>query len=917
MDFTTKYWVIVIVLALVLLVGTGALSVWICKIYDTQKPPALPPGVSPFPDVIPDVEPPSVDPVSNNCYKWCSDGNVCPDVKPTTCQTDGDCFLKCTVPNAVTDYPKCVGGICIPPWRDHCISNFPTYPGTDSNDQPVQVADASNLKQCITKDDCNVCRDKPQGGDINCVYVDSGTTLTLQGDSGPFQVQSIPQGWYCLPERTGCDAHAGVATWTEQGWSCDCKWGNVMSGPECDILTACRNNETTPATQALQQLLVNCNDPSNPMCGQPWVPESNIDPTGCYDKTQGFNVAAPCGTANAAPNCVCQCDGTQQNSNKGFTYDLNNPLTCVLDPCNNTAWGRTLPGDAGYLLNAIPQMLHSLLVVSPVSNKYLSLQQQSLLTLSDSATDTKFVITEKGGLGAYRLQDYPYYTVLDGLATNAQGNQVGASEYFDPIYADGETWVLLPVQGTPFTRVDNLDTLLLYNPKGNRPAGAQFTDPAYRKDDRYLVYNISTSTFSLGSRSDPGLVLLQKVDAYSLLGDTKTQTQVKTVTQPMTNCACSGANSMASLSACFDANDNFVSIASLMSLDDKSKCASYRNVSSICDPYTIPNSVLTIQPGPESKLLCDLYNQDLQKMAVQAGTSSTNLLPFRSGFVPGLDYFYNPLTGDEELLSVCSPDPCTGKYGDAAFSLQNNSGYWDALRGQCQCTTVTDDPSKDFLHFPVDFLLDQWNKACKENPTSSACVCNHVTNPVCAVCQNACQAGSPCQQSPNYPCTTDGNMSCRTDPDTGGSKCVCMGNCIYQADNVCMEQIPPNGLCEGVEGLANACADASQTCKKMTKACYSCSSSVNSDGTPTGSCTCDSDICNTPNIYISYCTGSDETSCADTTSPYNITITTDGLGNQTITKNGGCVDVFMYPYEACPVLSTATSSTSTPTPAKQ
>lgn len=79
MEYSTKYWVVVAILALVLLVGTGALSVWICKLYDTQKPPSLPPGVSPFPDVVPIVTPPTTSPtVGNTCYKWCGN-QLCPE----------------------------------------------------------------------------------------------------------------------------------------------------------------------------------------------------------------------------------------------------------------------------------------------------------------------------------------------------------------------------------------------------------------------------------------------------------------------------------------------------------------------------------------------------------------------------------------------------------------------------------------------------------------------------------------------------------------------------------------------------------------------------------------------------------------------------------------------------------------------
>ena len=155
-EFTTKYWVVVSVLALILLVGTGALSVWICKLYDTEKAPSLPPGVSPFPDVVPIVIPPATDPTQNMCYQWCG-STECPNnivdkcdtnatnnttcVKATPCNTNLDCQNACSVPNSVTNPATCNTDkntglqVCGPPYQT-CISGF-------SNPNP----DPSSLKR--------------------------------------------------------------------------------------------------------------------------------------------------------------------------------------------------------------------------------------------------------------------------------------------------------------------------------------------------------------------------------------------------------------------------------------------------------------------------------------------------------------------------------------------------------------------------------------------------------------------------------------------------------------------------------------------------------------------------------------------------------------------------------------------------
>ena len=910
-EFTTKYWVIVSVLALVLLVGTGALSVWICKIYDTEKTATLPPGVSPFPDVVPVVTPPTTDPTLNTCYQWCG-GSECPNnvvdkcdtsssnntacVKATTCNTDLDCQNACSPPNSVTNPATCNTDkktglkVCGPPYQS-CITGFPT-----------PNADPSYLKKCVTDTDCNVCTDTPTGETMGCVFVQDASSLTLC--DGQCTIEGIPGGTYCLPQRTGCDAKSGIATWTDQGWTCSCRWDNkVMSGPECNIMYACKNNMVTDGangsnndTRALQQLLVNCNDSSNPLCGQPWVPESGIDPTGYYDLNKGFGSVYDTNDPKAVkmPNCVCQCDGTDKLTNKGYTYDPNDHLTCVLDPCSSGAWGRSLIGDAAYQVNAVSGVIHSFKVVAPVAvqNQYLSIpNDDSALTLSTDPTSTKFEMMNwgtpdfNGVLKAYNNIGDNQYGPFTMLTVSADGASVGSQSFnagTPNADRDSQKWVLQPISGYPQSP-DNLDNLVMYNPTWNRPAGAQFTDPKYNDGKRYLIYNSSSNTFSLGSLDNP-VVVLQRVVSLST-NNTSSATPTTYIPQPLTNCACSGANSVSSAPACFDSNDNFINFTTLMDANDLSKCdGTYsRNVSAVCDPYTIPNSVVTIKPTDESKMLCDLYAQDLKtlKSSTVIGTS-TNLLPFRSGFVPGLNKFIDPITGVEELKSVCTLDPCTGKYGDAAYSLQSNSGFWDALNGQCTCTNGnTDDTTQNYYPFAVNDLNQKWNsRTCTPDNTSSVCVCNHITNPVCAVCQNACQGSNFCQSDPEFPCDAQ-NVSCDTDPVKGGPVCVCKGNCINRpgTGNLCMARIPKNGLCMGVEGKPEVCEDGYE-CKKLEK------TYVKEERDSMGN---SYDDCVATGDFISYCAQSSDRYCWDSLYP--------GNDPQAPAANNACTSS----YDTCPV----------------
>jgi hypothetical protein len=350
-------------------------------------------SASPFPDVSPIVAPPPVDPISNKCFEWCAveEGSFEPCVSQLQkCDTDAGCDvcssneteveISCqSVEGYFNDseqkaqaeklYKK--GKVCLPV-KKSCLN-------------------PKALVKCKTSKDCGVCSETSQdlnGALMSCEYVSSNSNISLNGN----EVENVPEGWYCLPERKACNMHAGRAVWTDEGWSCDCLWPTIMSGPACNTLVACSHLETSgsqigeaPATEnsqnssSMQKLYVNCATENEcgplgagPLESRVWDPSAlRIDPLGCYCPGGDPTKNVPCGDKNSCngeipiPTTVCRCDGRQSATNQNFTYSETNRHTCVIDRCNVGDWGRKLSGDAAYFNNAIPRVIFSLKVLTP------------------------------------------------------------------------------------------------------------------------------------------------------------------------------------------------------------------------------------------------------------------------------------------------------------------------------------------------------------------------------------------------------------------------------------------------------------------------------------------------------------------------------------------------------------------------
>lgn len=612
------YWSITISVFLVILVGVCALTVWLSKLYDTTPTITKNYGsASPFPDVAPIVSPPPVDPVTDMCFKWCA--------------FSGGTFEPCAA-----QLQKCnnsTNGTC-----DLCSSNQPGVEITCQSvstyfNDPEQQAQANkaygpngyaclpNKKSCLnpnalvkcnTSQDCGVCSETPtdlNGAAMACEYVSEGSNINLQGSD----VDNVPGGWYCLPERKACNMQAGRAVWTDQGWSCDCLWPTIMAGPACNTLVACSNEETSGAqvgqtpgaedpsnSSTMQNLYVNC--PTTEACGnlgkgplesRVWNPASTIDPLACYCPGTDPSIAVTCGNATACvggiepiPTTVCRCDGRQASTNQNFTYSDTNRHACVIDRCNVGAWGRKLPGDTAYFSNATPKVLFSLQVANPLvclsdGTCFLFIdtpQGSPPLAGLTTSSDYKFEM-----MGDYLDSDDTISTVIPGAWRQWQYNKA-SSRWFNTglilyINNDGITVGGMPVTGgslqgqryrfimdinegatanNPSTPYNAIFTLYspIYN-SGSFPADIpyiQYTDKSWNNNNRYLAFDPTSKAVVLGSNvvnggANPNLLLLERT------GWTSVQTNDSSVgtdylPQPFNTCACSGQDSQTWFQSC-------------------------------------------------------------------------------------------------------------------------------------------------------------------------------------------------------------------------------------------------------------------------------------------------------------------------------------------------------------------------------
>ena len=319
-----------------------------------------------FPNAAPQVAPPSSMPVvastsasayPSTCFEMCTaeetgDLIPCATKRLTPCSTNKECATRCGDDEVQYQGLKCrAPGSEWPSVRDNQIA---LNNGADKFCLPERLEclkqkdDLGNkLVECRQDNDCARCQDElPNGESMVCQPVAGGQTLKFCDTANECrEVQVENAGQYCVPRQTGCDPMFGEAQWTaNQGWTCNCKYSSLFGGDHCTDLIACQARDVAPWAVKQQQLLLNMpslnRDGSTSQIGDPWSPDTRVDPTKCVSK-DGLQV--PCGGEEQVPTVACQCDGMQNGSQATYTYVKGNPLACTIDPCfQNTLGGRTL-----------------------------------------------------------------------------------------------------------------------------------------------------------------------------------------------------------------------------------------------------------------------------------------------------------------------------------------------------------------------------------------------------------------------------------------------------------------------------------------------------------------------------------------------------------------------------------------------
>jgi hypothetical protein len=259
-------------------------------------------------------------------------------------------------------------------------------------------------------------------------------------------------------------------------------------------------------------------------------------------------------------------------------------------------------------------------------------------------------------------------------------------------------------------------------------------------------------------------------------------------TQPKNRCICSGANSMTWKVSTDTGKYSYVGY---------------------CDDFHVPvnNSKVTIPKNDE------WAKGDMCKNRAQNNYAQDSQL------VPGRARVSNPNDPNAPLTyeDVCSPDPCTGKYGDPNFSSTvANYGHFDATSGECLCTG-----------------------GARAIPSKKTDKCDNTENPVCNTCVNACvnmgKPNAPCKPLEDPPGRGTQPL-CSTNAD-GGATCTCPAGStdppIY--GKYCASTFDYQDACEGFVNVPGICKkrddDKTVYCINPKRTGCSCSSG------PVG-CTC-------------------------------------------------------------------------------
>lgn len=329
----------------------AAITLVSTKIFDTTA--SLPArqglygGAPPFPDAVPQIAPPSGDPLGSvKCVSYCTnrdDGQmeVCGSTKLRACKTEDDC-AGCREQQPYQDLA------CMTPaesqWKHVAAQQDALNNKAEKYCLPQQkkCLVGKTLKKCRQNEDCGMCADVLSNSKaFTCKVLGPDAVINFDGQAFSAGADG---GQFCVPAYRGCNPEYGVATWTSTGgWVCNCKYPGIYGGPQCDQLVACNADMVAPWSADKQQLLLNVPGEDGSRVGDPWSLKSRVDPSKCVDG-EGKIVDCKPGLQRTV---ACRCDGIQRGTERTYTYQHGNVLTCKLDPCHGgKVGGRTWLWDA-------------------------------------------------------------------------------------------------------------------------------------------------------------------------------------------------------------------------------------------------------------------------------------------------------------------------------------------------------------------------------------------------------------------------------------------------------------------------------------------------------------------------------------------------------------------------------------------
>lgn len=737
------------------LVASTILIITLSKVYDRDKElvnvgsKSLPP----FPDVAPLVAAPEVtDPTTNLCVSLVGDetgGYVPSPMDPLTqCSSNADCDTCVTSPIEVP--LECKAPTEVIAQQQSNIGN----PGSKfCLPQTSTCLTQETLLACTHDADCASCSDEVGDGKaLQCQIVTSPKKISLLDSDGEPLTQDqlanmneedmldVPTGQWCLPKTGECHNENGVLHWTTAGWTCTCRFPAIHGGDNCSIFKACNNPLTTEWSSGNQQLLVNEDSPDPP---QVWTMESGINPMLCHVEgvTNKAEWDKTCGVGTV-PNAVCQCDGLMLESRMGFRNEPANPLTCTPDSCSvNALGGRT---------------------TEP-------------LTMVDWSNDPNIPPTQCVCSGAdARIWD------ID----NRNPEEVAET---DPVLAE----TLRLQQGHVYTGRCR-DTTIPTNGslvvlKANRPKAGLGVWDQFRgivNGNKVYVSTFENRTFSTPEVETDGTVWWSSQER-NILGETLTELGFSEEIQGderVVYVKMRGVSQWNENPSPESVHFQFWSVPQLYEESDSAQPYEIARVGvnegfEVQSPLRIPfhlhrpggvdsHSIMTFTKVADDPV-CMLENNK------HAETTS---------LVPG---FAVDEAGNAEV-SVCSADPCRGKYSDVNFRPPEGVqdwGHYNADIGARDCVS----PGKS-THIETEDLT---------------------VNPVASVCVNACSGMEsddpndwPCKQDPTRPCPQ--KPQCLTG-EKGEAICVCAEGCGNVDGNTCMEKFDNFTSCHGYANMPNVC----------------------------------------------------------------------------------------------------------------